>query len=352
MQNSEILAISMGLPPFYTPSEEEVEALTLEVATALVGIKRGLEDRATRGHFGELSFVFSSSSEVYMGAPPMSGSAVDETSILEPVEGTPIALFLNAEECMRELVQGADSRFQIGLVLPRLGSLISSPPLDLATSVGFMLSRAGGESPAVEGVMTLEGDGGDALRLLHADDYGRSVKCFLSQTNDALKETIGDIYNVWCPPAHGGFSEREVINAVTFSHGLPQVKWDGQPKLGPSLVTTAKASSVGFSVHYEISCGRIMEVHPLQRAAAWRRGQVPVWLMRQAGRYLPEYKEVMKGKQFFDAIQDPELVAEVSLQAPTLILSVALTPRCFVFRSLCSHYSVTILTQPSSSPTS
>ena len=35
------VALSMGLPPFYSPSKEELEALTLELATALTGLKRG-----------------------------------------------------------------------------------------------------------------------------------------------------------------------------------------------------------------------------------------------------------------------------------------------------------------------
>jgi uroporphyrinogen decarboxylase len=52
----------------------------------------------------------------------------------------------------------------------------------------------------------------------------------------------------------------------------------------------------------------------LRTARGETTDRTPVWMMRQAGRYLPEYRAVREEHDFFDVVETPELAAEVTIQ--------------------------------------
>lgn len=52
----------------------------------------------------------------------------------------------------------------------------------------------------------------------------------------------------------------------------------------------------------------------LRAARGERTERPPVWLMRQAGRHLPEYRELRSEYPFREAISTPEIAAEITLQ--------------------------------------
>lgn len=60
----------------------------------------------------------------------------------------------------------------------------------------------------------------------------------------------------------------------------------------------------------------------LRAARGEKTERTPIWLMRQAGRILPEYRAVRaRAKDFIDFVENPELAAEVTIQ-PVDILQV------------------------------
>ncbi len=52
----------------------------------------------------------------------------------------------------------------------------------------------------------------------------------------------------------------------------------------------------------------------LRAARGEETERAPVWMMRQAGRYLPEYRALRGEHAFFDVVQTPALAAEVTIQ--------------------------------------
>jgi uroporphyrinogen decarboxylase len=51
----------------------------------------------------------------------------------------------------------------------------------------------------------------------------------------------------------------------------------------------------------------------LKALTCQNEGRAPVWLMRQAGRYMPHYRKLKEGKRLWDMFHDPEMIVRVSL---------------------------------------
>ena len=80
---------------------------------------------------------------------------------------------------------------------------------------------------------------------------------------------------------------------------------------GPEPLARSPIASGSVETHMEPATAEA----PFLAAARGRHGaHTPVWFMRQAGRSLPEYRAVRGEGSILDAIKQPELAAEITLQ--------------------------------------
>ena len=87
-----------------------------------------------------------------------------------------------------------------------------------------------------------------------------------------------------------------------------------RPALSGAIATTASATADAPGAIDDARYARAD--HPILRAC--RREPTPytpIWLMRQAGRYMPEYRRVRDRHSFLEMCQRPELAAEVTVTA-------------------------------------
>ncbi|CAM5444368.1 uroporphyrinogen decarboxylase [Leifsonia shinshuensis] len=65
---------------------------------------------------------------------------------------------------------------------------------------------------------------------------------------------------------------------------------------------------------HPLSAGRTADSRLVRSYQGERQETVPVWFMRQAGRSLPEYRELRVGTRMLDACLDPAMASEITLQ--------------------------------------
>jgi uroporphyrinogen decarboxylase len=76
--------------------------------------------------------------------------------------------------------------------------------------------------------------------------------------------------------------------------------------------STGASTSTGADRHGDSPFLRACRSEPGVPGTA--RGRVPVWFMRQAGRSLPEYRDIRGPGSILDAIAEPDLATEITLQ--------------------------------------
>jgi uroporphyrinogen decarboxylase len=118
------------------------------------------------------------------------------------------------------------------------------------------------------------------------------------------------------------------------AHGIEPDFEPAHPKLGHLVMEAAARSAEMLRQKRRYATGAVLDLrrpaeaaaarlkpspladHPLMRAC--RREPVPytpIWLMRQVGRYLPQYKRVRDRHPFLEMCRNPDLAAEVTLAA-------------------------------------
>jgi uroporphyrinogen decarboxylase len=127
-----------------------------------------------------------------------------------------------------------------------------------------------------------------------------------------------------------------VCSQALRAYGLPVDIEPRHPKLGHLIkeaaerargITEAKRQSAGITTIDQTSREAILKsadvacADPLEDSAfmkACRRERAPytpIWLMRQAGRYMPEYRKLRAAHSFLQMCRNPELAAEVTVTA-------------------------------------
>jgi uroporphyrinogen decarboxylase len=176
-----------------------------------------------------------------------------------------------------------------------------------------------------------------ALNLIASGEADAAIFTSSNQVTNVLQvadaEGLGDsVRRGFCAMAIG--SVGPLCSEQLRTHGI-KVDFEPQhPKLG-HLIKEAAARAASIVASKRANRGRLAVVevaripraparaklsplhdHPMMKAC--RREATPytpIWLMRQAGRYMPEYRRVREQHDFIELCQRPEVAAEVTVTA-------------------------------------
>ncbi|WP_210415878.1 uroporphyrinogen decarboxylase [Humibacter ginsenosidimutans] len=82
----------------------------------------------------------------------------------------------------------------------------------------------------------------------------------------------------------------------------------------PEPATQQTRPAQGLAAEHPLVSGLTSSSPLITAYSGHRPDRVPVWFMRQAGRSLPEYRELRVGTAMLDACLDPALASEITLQ--------------------------------------
>ncbi|TIB18998.1 hypothetical protein E3P92_00216 [Wallemia ichthyophaga] len=75
-----------------------------------------------------------------------------------------------------------------------------------------------------------------------------------------------------------------------------------------------KVTSSRYKIHTAEEFPELRNDLILQAARGKKTARAPTWIMRQAGRYLPEFRKLRESHSFFEICQTPQLACEITMQ--------------------------------------